>query len=143
LESWRCDSKQKCFARKNFRCNLANETKSQNELNFRQSRQAMQKRKTETFIDYFTKSGFDMVFNRPIIFNNKYIFSHEPVFIPQGSNFINIHGHTHNRFVTENFFLSEYNKSFPKKKVNPKNYINVCMDANNFEILKLNELIDF
>ena len=101
------------------------------------------KDKAETFIDYFTKSGFDMVFNKPIIFNNKYIFSHEPVFIPQGSNFINIHGHTHNRFVTEDFFLSKYNKSFPKMKVNPKNYINVCMDANNFEILRLNELINF
>lgn len=101
------------------------------------------KEKDETYIEYFTKLGFDMVFNKPIIFNNKYIFSHEPVFIPENRDFINLHGHTHNRFVTADFFLSEYNKTFPKKKVNPKKYINVCMDAHNFEILKLSELIEF
>ena len=80
----------------------------------------------DTFIDYFTSLGFDEVYIRPIIFENKYILSHEPIFIPEDRDFINLHGHTHNRLVNEDFFLSEYNKSFPKKKVNPKSYIIVC-----------------
>ena len=100
------------------------------------------KEKNQTYIEHFTNLGFDMVFNMPIIFNDKYILSHEPVFIEKGSGYINLHGHTHDRFVKEDFFLSEYNKKFPKKKVDPENYINVCMDANNFEILKLKDLID-
>lgn len=37
--------------------------------------------------------GFDEVYNRPIIFIDKYILSHEPVFIPETRDFINIHGH--------------------------------------------------
>ena len=96
----------------------------------------------DTFIDYFTSLGFDEVYNRPIIFKNKYILSHEPIFIPEDRDFINLHGHTHNRLVNEDFFLSEYNKSFPKKKVNPKSYINVCVDANDLKIHCLQDLID-
>ena len=83
------------------------------------------------------------MYNRPIIFDDKYILSHEPVFIEKGSGYINLHGHTHDRFVQEDFFLSEYNKKYPKKKVDPENYINVCMDANNFQILKLKDLIEY
>ena len=96
----------------------------------------------DTFIDYFTSLGFDEVYNRPIIFKNKYILSHEPIFIPEDRDFINLHGHTHNRLVKEDFFLSEYNKSFPKKKVNPKSYINVCVDANDMKFHCLRDLID-
>ena len=96
----------------------------------------------DNYIDYFSSLGFDEIYNRPIIFNDKYILSHEPVFIPENRDFINIHGHTHNRFVKEDFFLSEYNKSFPKKKVNPKAYINVCVDANDLKIHCLRDLID-
>ena len=98
------------------------------------------KEKNQTYIEHYTNLGFDKVFNAPIIFNDKYILSHEPVFIDKGSGYINLHGHTHDRFVKEDFFLSEYNKKFPKKKVDPENYINVCMDANNFQILKLKDL---
>lgn len=100
------------------------------------------KGKHDNYIDYFSSLGFDEIYNRPIIFNDKYILSHEPVFIPETRDFINIHGHTHNRFVKEDFFLSEYNKSFPKKKVNPKAYINVCVDANDLKIHCLRDLID-
>jgi calcineurin-like phosphoesterase family protein len=101
-----------------------------------------EKEKKQTFIEHYTNLGFDKVFNAPIIFNDKYILSHEPVFIEKGSGYINLHGHTHDRFVQEDFFLSEYNKKYPKKKVAPENYINVCMDANNFQILKLKDLIE-
>ena len=60
------------------------------------------------------------------------IFSHEPVFIDSKNSLVNVHGHTHNSMVSEDYFIGEYNKNFPKEKVNPAQYINVCMDANNF-----------
>lgn len=66
---------------------------------------------------------------------------HEPVFIEKENDLVNIHGHTHNKMVTEDYFFSEYNKSFPHKKVNPEQYKNICMDANDFQILKWKEII--
>ena len=46
-----------------------------------------------------------------------------------------------NEMVSENYFTGEYNKSFPKQTVNPQRYINVCMDANNFRIMSLKEIL--
>lgn len=43
----------------------------------------------------FQYCGFDAVYDTPILIENKYILSHEPVFLKPGSQFINIHGHTH------------------------------------------------
>ena len=43
--------------------------------------------------------------------------------------------------VSEDYFLCEYNKSFPHKKVNPEQYKNICMDANDFQILKWEDII--
>lgn len=91
-------------------------------------------------IKYFKYLGFDQVYKGPLQFRN-YIFSHEPVFIEKEIGLVNIHGHTHGKMVTEDYFFSEYNKSFPHKKVNPEQYKNICMDANNFQILKWKEII--
>ena len=43
--------------------------------------------------------------------------------------------------VNEDYFIGEYNKNFPKEKVNPAQYINVCMDANNFRIMTFEEIL--
>lgn len=87
------------------------------------------------YIEYFKYLGFDQVYKGPLQFGN-YIFSHEPVFVEKESSLVNIHGHTHDKMVSEDYFLGEYNKSFPHKKVNPEQYKNICMDSNNFQILK-------
>ena len=93
------------------------------------------------YIEYFRFLGFDEVYKGPLQFGN-YILSHEPVFIEKESSLINIHGHTHEKIVTEDYFLSEYNKIYPQKKVNPVRYINICMDANDFQILKAKEVFN-
>ena len=92
------------------------------------------------YIEYFKYLGFDAIYKGPLQYGN-YVFSHEPVFIEKESGLINIHGHTHNKMVSEDYFLCEYNKSFPHKKVNPEQYKNICMDANDFQILKWEDII--
>ena len=69
------------------------------------------------YIEYFRFLGFDEVYKGPLQFGN-YILSHEPVFIEKESSLINIHGHTHEKKVCEDFFLSEYNKNYSKNSLN-------------------------
>ncbi|MBQ0052601.1 MAG: metallophosphoesterase family protein [Treponema sp.] len=97
------------------------------------------KKPFKNYIEFFKYLGFDEVYKGPLQMGN-YIFSHEPVFISEKDDFINFHGHTHNKNVTEDYFLGEYNKKYPKQKVNPAKYKNVCMDANNFNILNYTDL---
>lgn len=51
----------------------------------------------------YRKMGFMEVYNHPIILNNQYILSHEPISGNIG-NLINIHGHTHNNVILDNNF---------------------------------------
>lgn len=110
----------------------------------------------------FRNFGFTCVYGYPIIFGNL-IFSHEPVFLSKDSKFINIHGHTHNTFVDENYFTwkcenhdmvkkafesvgRELPKDIDDKKenweeliVDPHKYINACWDvmAPSFHMMEL------
>ena len=93
------------------------------------------------FLEGSQPLGFDKVYKAPLQFRN-YILSHEPVYLDSKSDYINIHGHTHQYFVKEDTFISEYNKMYPKKKVNPIRYKNVCMDANNFEFIRLSNIME-
>lgn len=92
------------------------------------------------YIEYFKYLGFDAIYKEPLQYGN-YVFSHEPVFLEKDSDLVNFHGHTHEKMVSEDYFLNEYNKSFPHKKVNPKQYKNICIDANDFQILKWEDII--
>ena len=47
--------------------------------------------------------GFSNVYAYPVVLSNM-ILSHEPVRLSQDSNFINIHGHTHQMFVDNDYF---------------------------------------
>lgn len=98
------------------------------------------KKPFSNYIEYFEHLGFDKVYKGTLGCEN-IIFSHEPVFIDSKSSLVNVHGHTHNSMVSEEYFIGEYNKNFPKEKVNPAQYINVCMDANNFRIITFEEIL--
>lgn len=50
-------------------------------------------------LEFYYAAGFDKVYDSPIIVNDRFIFSHEPVYIKPGSNFINIYGHTHDEDI--------------------------------------------
>lgn len=98
------------------------------------------KKPFSNYIEYFEHLGFDKVYKGALDSEN-IIFSHEPVFIDSETSLVNVHGHTHDSMVSEDYFLGEYNKSFPKEKVNPGQYINVCMDATNFRIMTFEEIL--
>ena len=74
---------------------------------------------------WWSDIGFNEVYKYPIIFQDKYILSHEPVQYGVGNDgYINIHGHIHNNFC----MLNEY-------------YVNVSIEIIdykpiNFDVIK-------
>lgn len=111
---------------------------------------------------FFRALGFDYVFNCPIMFRENIIFSHEPVYLKPETGIKNIHGHTHNEPVSEDYFkvdIENYNMklkaakadgmkdippalmTWPFKEIDTNDYINVCLDANDMKIIDLNDLL--
>lgn len=78
---------------------------------------------------FFEYLGFDRVYDAPIItkyFDNNIILSHKPIQLNPNSEFINVHGHTHDKIADE----AVGNESL---------YYNVCLDYHN-KILRFNDL---
>lgn len=120
--------------------------------------------KTSSFSHIFSMLGFTNVYNHPILWNDKIILSHEPFFLKRNSQFVNVHGHTHQMNIDENYFtydLENYKmvrkaykdsgREVPpltKKKdwqrwiVDPKKYRNICWDCPDarYRVLDLNKL---
>lgn len=112
--------------------------------------------------ELFEAIGFDKVFSFPILLENKYLLSHEPVYLKPGCNLINVYAHTHDIDIDENYFnrdcenwamvervikegISE-NLEYPDTSVKPlglfidtSNYFNVCWDKHH-RILKFDEV---
>ena len=66
-------------------------------------------------IDYWRTVGFEEVFAQPIVLDNYFILSHEPINgLMKGQIFANIHGHTHNVSMTGG------------------NYFNASVEVNNY-----------
>ena len=98
-------------------------------------------------VKLFEAAGFDKVFEFPILLENKYLLSHEPVYLNPGSNLMNFSGHTHDTCVDENYFNHECDDYIDTEKlsrtdliVDTKNYFNVCWDANH-KILKYTDIL--
>lgn len=107
--------------------------------------------KDQSRVDFYHSIGFDNVYDTPVLVDDKYILSHEPVYIAPGSNFINLYGHTHDLDIKEDYFCYDYENyameqrvfakmgqacppiqmRYPDRKVDLHNYKNVCLDANN------------
>lgn len=124
--------------------------------------------KNSSLEDIFKYLGFDKVYDRPVLFGDgriQFILSHEPVYIKSNySNFINVHGHTHQMLVDKDYFTIDLENSkmvikaykdsnreppTPKLKaghrdwiVTPTDYINVCWDnpKNPYKVFDLDKL---
>ena len=118
--------------------------------------------KHSSLVSIFQTLGFDRVYVEPVILKEKYILSHEPVFLKKNSNLVNIHGHTHQIPVDETYFTwdlenyrmvrkaykdsgrevppLQHKKNWEQFVVNPEMYKNVCWDYTNEKVLDLNEL---
>lgn len=117
-------------------------------------------RKDESRIMFYYSLGFDKVYDTPIIIEDKFILSHEPVYISPANNFVNLYGHTHDLDIKEDYFCYDYDNyalikriskqegiepppielKWPERKVVLEKYYNVCWDKNH-TILNLNDLI--
>lgn len=84
----------------------------------------------ETPCDAFINLGFDRVFPFPIVIDN-FILSHEPIYLSEKNNMVNLYGHTHDKDVNEDYFED--------RKISLSNYYNVCWDKHH-KILKLSDL---
>lgn len=111
-------------------------------------------------IKFYYDLGFDKVYDTPIIIEDNFILSHEPVYISPANNFINLYGHTHDLDIEENYFCYDYDNyamitrvakqegiepppielKWPGRKIILSKYLNVCWDKNH-KILDLNEII--
>ena len=104
----------------------------------------------KSVMEYYYGLGFDKVYDTPIIVEDKYILSHEPVYIPKSSHFVNLYGHTHDLAIDEDYFTYDYEnyamerrvfekkgmeepkiqKRFPDRVIDLKQYKNMCIDYN-------------
>lgn len=84
---------------------------------------------------------FKEVYDTPVIVEDKWILSHEPVWIEPGSHFVNLYGHTHDLVIPDDYFCYDqvnYAKDvcsgivpelkWPERKIDLKNYNNMCLD---------------
>jgi hypothetical protein len=97
----------------------------------------------KTGCDYYYAMGFDKVYDSPVILEDKWILSHEPVWIEPGSHFVNLYGHTHDLVIPDDYFCYDQENyardvregmtpvmKWPDRKVDLKNYKNMCLDHN-------------
>lgn len=114
----------------------------------------------ESRIKFYYDLGFDKVYDTPIIIEDNFILSHEPVYISPANNFINLYGHTHDLDIEDEYFCYDYDNyamitrvakqegvepppielKWPERKILLSKYLNVCWDKNH-KILNLNEII--
>ena len=115
--------------------------------------------KNSSFTEIFTELGFTNVYDKPILWKENYILSHEPVFLKKNSQFINIHGHVHQNPVDESYFTwdlenykmvrkaykdsgrevppLQHKENWEQFVVDPKMYKNVCWDFTKGKVLEL------
>lgn len=71
----------------------------------------------KTVVQTYEELGFDKVYDTPIVVDNSFILSHEPVYISKGSNLYNIYGHTHDMSIEEDYFTFDYDNYAMQKRV--------------------------
>lgn len=61
----------------------------------------------ESRIKFYYDLGFDKVYDTPIIIEDNFILSHEPVYISPANNFKNLYGHTHDLDICKPELINE------------------------------------
>jgi calcineurin-like phosphoesterase family protein len=70
-------------------------------------------------VKWWIETGFDEVYKHPIVYEGKYILSHDIVEAAKNSPFINIHGHFH-----------QHTMDHPR-------YVNVCVEMTGYKPVPL------
>jgi calcineurin-like phosphoesterase family protein len=83
------------------------------------------------------EAGFDRVYDKPFYMDG-IIFSHEPVFLNNGTK--NCHGHIHDLVLDKDYFKREIKPI--NSEVNPRDYYNACWDMQH-RIVNYNEVLEY
>ena len=60
-------------------------------------------------VAFYEELGFDRVYDTPVIVEDHFVLSHEPVYLGKGNTeFINLYGHTHDRDIGPDYFCYDY-----------------------------------
>lgn len=104
---------------------------------------------------YWYDCGFERVYDKPVLFQERYILSHEPVFTRQhldlsGTDLVNIHGHIHNS--NQDFYnLKDEDKQHWNSKDHQelrtipdisKNSFNVSIEVINYTPIRWEQIVD-
>ena len=57
-------------------------------------------------VSWWQKAGFDRVFEFPIIYEDFFMLSHEPVYLNEHMPYANVHGHIHSKTMTGGYYLN-------------------------------------
>lgn len=61
-------------------------------------------------VKFYYDAGFKAVYDRPVVWNSRFILSHEPVlWVESGSKWHNLHGHVHNMLAFSHVTANTYN----------------------------------
>lgn len=105
-------------------------------------------------VAFYEELGFDRVYDTPVIVEDHFVLSHEPVYLGKGNTeFINLYGHTHDRDIGPDYFCYDYDnyaqtlreakgdeatqivKKHPEREYTQfeidQHYINCCIDRRN------------
>ena len=124
--------------------------------------------KASSFTEIFQELGFTNVYDKPILYKENIIFSHEPIFLTPGNQFKNIHGHVHQKGLKDSegyntlyfcYDLENYamvrkayrdsgrplpelslKKDWEDFQTDSRLYFNSCWDYHN-KVLNLNDVI--
>lgn len=75
--------------------------------------------------DEYRSVGFDEVYDKPVLLDNFYILSHEPVYVSSNMPYANIFGHVHNNPIYKTFSEKHFCVSAERIGYKPINFNDV------------------
>jgi calcineurin-like phosphoesterase family protein len=77
------------------------------------------------YTDFWREVGFEEVYRYPIIYDDFFMLSHEPLYLNNNTPYRQIHGHIHSGIMTPNLYYNacvEHTNYYPVKFEDIKNY---------------------
>ncbi len=79
--------------------------------------------------EYYRDAGFDEVYDYPIIIQNFWILSHEPLYVNTNMPYANIFGHVHNSPIFQTYSSQHYCVSVERINYTPISFEEIMLKA--------------
>lgn len=83
--------------------------------------------------EYYRSAGFSEIYDLPILFNNFWILSHEPIYINENMPYANLFGHVHNSPIVKDFSRQHYCVSVERINYKPIDFDEIKMSVSDFK----------